>query len=362
MKYILFFTLLFSLSAWGADATKTRYSDREDVRIFIKKLVDEHEFNRAELMKLFREVKHQKSVIEAYKRPAERALSWKQYRKIFVKPGRIQLGAQFWQTHADSLKQASKATGVPEELIVAIIGVETRFGRYKGKNPVLDSLTTLAFDREKRKDFFRRELEEFLLLCREQSLDPTKIKGSYAGAMGMPQFIASSYRMYAVDGDNDKKIDLFNSHDDVIASVANYFKRHGWKQGQPVVTKAAVNQPEKIKSKVVGKGRKELKPDVPWKEYKSQGVKIGEDAALDKDTPTVLMWFDDEAKGAYWLGYNNFYAITRYNHSTMYALAAHQLSQEIKAEYAKHNTQKKKPAVSNATVVKSNTASATVAQ
>lgn len=320
---------IFSLSALAKDLDGIRYSDRKDIRGFINDLSVEEKFNRSELMALFRDVEHQGQVIEAYSKPAERALSWAKYRKIFVKPGRIEKGVEFWQANADTLARAEKQTGVPAEMIVAIIGVETRFGTYKGKNTVLDSLVTLAFDREKRSAFFRRELKEFLLLCREQGYNPKQVKGSYAGAMGMPQFISSSYRAYAVDFDGDEKADLFNNVDDVIGSVANYFKVHGWQAGGKVVSEAVVKGD--MSDIAIGRGRKGLKPDNNAKHYKKLGAKLVGKA--DKKELLSLMYFDDEKEGLYKFGHHNFYVITRYNHSSMYALAAHQLAQQIKIAY-----------------------------
>lgn len=332
MKFLVVILIsLCSLSAFAKDAKGLRYSDRDDVRGFINDLAAEEGFNRAELMALFRDVEHQAQVIKAYLKPAERALSWKKYRKIFIKKGRIEKGVEFWQANADVLKRAEEATGVPPEMIVAIIGVETRFGTYKGKNKVLDSLTTLAFEREKRQAFFRLELKEFLLLCREQGFNPREVKGSYAGAMGMPQFISSSYRAYAVDFDDDKKIDLFNNVEDVIGSVANYFKKHGWKAGETVVTDAVVKSD--LSDHAVGRGRKGLKPKHNTAYYAQLGATPSQ--PVNKEEPLVLMYFDDEKSGLYKLGHHNFYVISRYNHSSMYSLAAYQLSQQIKAAYQK---------------------------
>lgn len=340
MKKNILLLLVLSMSsapAFAQDLNGTRYSDREDVRGFINDLSVAEKFNRSELMALFRDVEHQGQVIEAYSKPAERALSWAKYRKIFIKPGRIEKGVEFWQTHADTLARAEKATGVPAEMIVAIIGVETRFGTYKGKNIVLDSLVTLAFDREKRSAFFRRELQEFLLLCREQGYNPKEVKGSYAGAMGMPQFISSSYRAYAVDFDGDEKADLFGNVDDVIGSVANYFKVHGWLAGGEVVSEASVAGDMTEHS--VGRGRKGLKPDYNAEYYGNLGAKLV--GTAEKDELLSLMYFDDEKDGLYKFGHHNFYVITRYNHSSMYALAAHQLSQKIKVAYAQADTPNK---------------------
>ena len=326
-----------SVSALAKDLNGTRYSDRKDVRGFINDLSVAEKFNRSELMALFRDVEHQGQVIEAYSKPAERALSWAKYRKIFIKPGRIEKGIEFWQQNADTLARAEKATGVPAEMIVAIIGVETRFGTYKGKNIVLDSLVTLAFDREKRSSFFRRELQEFLLLCREQGYNPKDVKGSYAGAMGMPQFISSSYRAYAIDFDGDDKADLFGNVDDVIGSVANYFKVHGWTAGGKVVTDASVKGD--MTDIAIGRGRKGLKPDHNAKYFKKLGANAK--GKVDKNELLSLMYFDDEKDGLYKFGHDNFYVITRYNHSSMYALAAYQLGEQIKTAYAKADAPKK---------------------
>lgn len=324
--------------AWGLaigqshalDANGKRYSERPDVIAFINRMATEHGYNKKKLLELFGNVKHQAQVIEAYKKPAERALSWKRYQKIFVKPKRIDLGVEFWNKHKTILERAEQDTGVPAEMIVAIIGVESRFGSHKGKNKVLDSLTTLAFERKKRNTFFKRELQEFLLLCEEQGFDPREVTGSYAGAMGVPQFISSSYRAYAVDYDQDGKIDLFNSVDDVIGSVANYFKRHGWQSGQRVVS-SVKRTPNAVEGLASGKGRYGLKPEKIAADFIKSGWLA--EANVPNQEKLTLLEFDDEAQGYYLFGHKNFYVITRYNQSSMYALAAHQLAQRIKLKY-----------------------------
>lgn len=322
--------VLFSTQSYAFDANGKRYSERADVIAFINAMAKDHGYNKKKLFELFDNVKHQAQVIEAYKKPAERALSWKRYQRIFVKPKRIDLGVQFWQKHHAILKRAEQDTGVPAEMIVAIIGVESRFGSHKGKNKVLDSLTTLAFDRKKRNQFFKRELKEFLLLCQEQGFDPTQVTGSYAGAMGVPQFISSSYRAYAVDYDKDGKIDLFNSVEDVIGSVANYFKRHGWQSGGRVVSSVKPSN-NALSGLASGKGRYGLKPEKTAGEF----VKLGwaSEPNVPRNEKLTLLEFDDEADGYYVFGHKNFYVITRYNQSSMYALAAHQLAQRIKFKY-----------------------------
>jgi membrane-bound lytic murein transglycosylase B len=249
-----------------------------------------------------------------------------------MQESRIAAGAEFMREHATTLARAEREYGVPAEVITAIIGVETRYGRHKGKHPVFDSLVTLAFDgQERRRDFFNRELEAFLRLCREQGFEPKAVKGSYAGAMGMPQFIASSYRAYAVDFDGDDKIDLFNSVPDVIGSVANYFKRHGWRDGEAVVTAAIVA--DDSDAVAVGRGRKGMKPELTLAEYRRKGVKPAGSTPADDSEPLVLLHYLDGEDDLYYLGHRNFYVISRYNHSSMYSLAAWQLARAIEERH-----------------------------
>lgn len=323
--------MLFSSQAYALDAQGQRYSERVDVLAFINAMHTDYGYSKKTLFELFDGIEYQPQVIEAYKKPAERALSWTRYQRIFVKPKRIALGVQFWKKHAAVLARAEQETGVPAEMIVAIIGVESRFGSHKGKNRVLDSLTTLAFERKKRNAFFKKELSEFLLLCQEQGFDPKTVTGSYAGAMGVPQFIASSYRAYAVDYNQDGKIDLFNSVEDVIGSVANYFKRHGWQHGARVVSSVR-RTPHAVGGLASGKGRYGLKPEKTAEAFIKMGW-LAEPNVPNKE-PLTLLEFDDEADGYYLFGHKNFYVITRYNQSSMYALAAHQLAQRIKLQYA----------------------------
>jgi membrane-bound lytic murein transglycosylase B len=305
------------------------YSDRDEVRAFIDGLAEKHRFNRAELLGLFRRAERQEKVLEAIKKPAERVLTWSEYRPIFVTPDRIAGGVQFWRQHAALLRQAEQTYGVPAGIIVAIVGVETRYGKQTGKYRVFDALTTLGFEENHRQGFFRSELEHFLLLARDQRLDPMAVRGSYAGAMGMPQFISSSYREYAVDFNKDGRVDLWDSPGDVIASVANYFKRWGWKQTAPVAVPAQVSGD--VSQIAIGRGRKGLKPEKPYGFFQQSGVAAA--AELPADTATVLIELETTAGMEYWLGLHNFYVITRYNGSAMYALAVYQLGREIEMIY-----------------------------
>lgn len=297
-------------------------SKRPDVQEFIDQMVKEHQFDRDYLVKVFKKVKTNPKIIEAISRPAE-AKPWHEYRPIFLTDDRIREGVKFWRRNAHHLQRAYETYGVAPEMIVAIIGVETKYGKYKGKYPVMNSLTTLGFDYPKRAKFFKKELEEFLLLAREEKTDPMSIKGSYAGAMGKPQFISSSYRRYAVDFDGDGKRDILNSTVDAIGSVANYFAEHQWYKDEPVTALAQVDGAEY--QSIVAKG---IKPYIELGELLKNGVSIEE-----KKSPsllTSLIELELKKGHEYWVAFNNFYVITRYNHSELYAMAAYQLAQEIK--------------------------------
>ena len=288
---------------------------------FAEEMADKHDFDPAWVRQLMARAKYHQSIIDAISRPAE-SKAWHEYRPIFVTPTRAAEGVTFWKENRDLLEQAQKRYGVPPEIIVAIIGVETRYGRHRGKYPVLDSLSTLAFGYPKRGKFFRRQLEEFLLLVREEGLDPLGAKGSYAGAMGKPQFIPSSYRAYAVDFDGDGQRNLLTDNADVIGSVAAYFKRHGWRRGAPVTLPATGAGDRHRRFWEAG-----MKPSITLAELKQAGIVTPPE--LDDGTLASLIRLEGGAGPEYWLGLNNFYVITRYNHSNLYAMAVYQLSQEI---------------------------------
>ena len=310
------------------------YSHRKDVKKFIDEMVTKHSFDRNSLTSWMKGVKQQKTAIDAIARPAE-GKDWKDYRPIFITSKRINNGVKFWKQHADLLAKAEKQFGVPAEIIVAIIGVETFYGKRSGTYPVLDALTTLGFDyplenttvkrRNAREAFFRKELKEFLLMTREEKVDPRTLKGSYAGAMGMPQFISSSFRMYAVDFDGDGKRDLWTNTADAIGSVANYFKRHHWKAGEPVISRATVTSAAKKL------GDKQMKPHKKIAEYKKMGVTSI--SRFKDDEKSTLLKLKGRKGDEHWLGLHNFYVITRYNHSPLYAMAVYQLGQAVAAEY-----------------------------
>lgn len=321
--------LISGLLTTGANAAseldKEIPTQRPEVQAFIDEMADKHGFDRNELGSIFEQVRMKQKIIDAITRPAE-SKPWYEYRPIFVTKARISEGVKFWNEHEADLKRAEEVYGVPPEIIVAILGVETRYGRHKGSWRVLDSLSTLAFAYPKRAKFFRSELEQYLLLAREESLDPLTIKGSYAGAMGKAQFISSSYRHYAVDFDGDGKRDLWNNTTDAIGSVANYFKRHKWQPGEPVGSYAMVGSNRIQRLLKAG-----IKPHTPVKEFRKQGVTAL--TPLPPEALAALIAFDKKTgRPDYWLGLNNFYTITRYNHSPLYAMAVYQLSQAISKE------------------------------
>ncbi|MET0089193.1 MAG: lytic murein transglycosylase B [Candidatus Thiodiazotropha sp.] len=296
---------------------------KAEYRQFAEEMAQKHGFDADAVTQLLNETTYRDDTITAITRPAE-SKAWYEYRPIFIKQDRIDDGVAFWQENQELLDQVSRKTGVTPEMIVAIIGVETRYGRFTGRHRVIDALTTLAFGYPRRAKFFRNELEEFLLLTREEHVDPRTATGSYAGAMGKPQFISSSYRAYAVDHDGDNKRDLWNSNADIIASVANYFKVHGWQAGQPVTLPVSEG---KDLDALLAAG---VKPKLTWGELTAHGVKPLQDVALDPETPVSLIKLNAGDADEYWVCLNNFYVITRYNTSKLYAMAAYQLSQAIR--------------------------------
>lgn len=323
--YFIILTLLLAFQA-SIGLAKSYYG-REDVQNFIQYMIDEHGFERTQLKLLFKGVKEQKSVLKAISTPAERKKKWFEYRPIFLKQARTDAGVKFWQENQEILQQAEQMYGVPPEIIVAIIGVETYYGRITGKHQVFDSLVTLGFGYPKRAKFFLSELEHYLLLCREEGFDPSVLKGSYAGAMGVGQFISSSYRRYSVDQNEDGKRDLWNSPEDIIGSVANYFKVHGWRKHQ------AVASPAQFTGNVGAlDDSNTLKPGFTYSQLNKQG--FVSDMPIGGDEKVSLFVLDaNKNTKEYWIGQHNFYVITRYNHSHMYAMAVYQLSQEIKQQW-----------------------------
>ncbi len=294
------------------------------MRTFAAEMEQKHGFDKTKLEALLTATAFRDDIIKAITRPAE-SKPWHEYRPIFLKPGRIEGGVKFWEENEALLKQVEEKYGVPAEIIVAIIGVETRYGNHTGRYRVLDSLATLAFGYPKRAKFFRRELEEFLLLSREEQVDPTQAMGSYAGAMGKPQFISSSYRVYAVDHDGDGHRNLWDSNADIIGSVANYFQRHGWQPGGDITLQVTGGSELQ---KYVDAG---MKPSIKVADLLASGLQPVSSEPPAPESLSSLIKLDAGDRDEYWLGLHNFYVITRYNHSNLYAMAAYQLSQEILA-------------------------------
>lgn len=326
-------SLLCSLSLFSTTVLAD-YSQHEEAKKFVAEMVQEHQFTEAELTTWLKSAEKKQSILDAISRPAEKAKPWKDYRPIFIQPQRVTSGVDFWKQHADALAHAEKQFGVEQEIIVAIIGVETGYGRNMGSHRVIDALSTLAFDYPPRSPFFRSELKNYFLLTREQQKDPLAFKGSYAGAMGYGQFMPSSYRNWAVDFDNDGFVDIWNNPTDAIGSVANYFKAHGWRHRNAVVL-AAEFTGDRSASEIVF--NQIQPPTTTYGEWKKSGLKskFKTSSAL----PLIPIEFDGVNGLEYWLGLHNFYVITRYNRSPMYAMAVYQLSQEIRA--AKYAAAKK---------------------
>lgn len=298
------------------------YQDSPQVRELIEEMTLAHGFAAEQLDVLFAEAVRKPVILEAISRPAERIKPWSEYRPIFLTDARIARGVDFWREHEAALTRAEREYGVPAQVIVAIIGVETFYGRNTGSYRVLDALSTLCFDYPPRAPFFCQQLREFLLLAREEQVDPLALKGSYAGAMGLPQFMPGSFRAYAVDFDGDERIDIWNNPVDAIGSVASYFKRHGWVSGAPVVSRAQVSG-ERVEEGI----SPGLEPQMNVAELRDLGWQS--DLVLDDAVPVTAIRFDGAQGEEYWLGLPNFYVITRYNRSAMYAMAVHQLGDAL---------------------------------
>ncbi|PPC91749.1 MAG: lytic murein transglycosylase B [Methylobacter sp.] len=312
---ILFCTL------WTLFTVQPAYAESPAINGFIAQMTAKHQFDATELHTLFKQVTIQNEIIEKITSPAE-ALPWQKYRDLFLTEKRIENGIKFWNDNASTLNAVEQHYGVPAEVIVAIIGVETSYGQRKGGFRVIDALSTLAFAYPPRSAFFTGELEKFLLLCRNETMNPLEPTGSYAGAMGMPQFMPSSYLAYAVDFDNDKHRDIWQNPSDAIASVANYFVKQGWQSGQLIA--ARLQAKDDRYKKFLGK---DLKPNLRLSTLQSNGINTKENLSLNGKIK--LLAFEIDQGTELWAGLDNFYVITRYNHSPLYAMAVYQLSQAI---------------------------------
>jgi membrane-bound lytic murein transglycosylase B len=297
---------------------------RDPVEQFISHMVATHGFDRRELQALFAKVQPSQSVGRAIAAPAT-AKPWHEFRALFVDGARIEGGARFWSENADTLARARTVFGVPENVIVALIGIETRYGRVTGSHKVIEALYTLAFELQNRADFFRGELEQFLLLAREQQWDLLAISGSYAGAMGLPQFMPSSYRRFAVDFDGNGRIDLWRDTADAIGSVANYLRLFGWRDGEPIAAPARVDSSDLQALLDLGP-----RPSLNLDQWRMRGVE--EMSGLEGGLNASLFHLELVGGREFWLGFDNFYALFQYNRSRNYVMAVYELAQEIVRE------------------------------
>jgi membrane-bound lytic murein transglycosylase B len=307
------------------------FSAAPEVRDFIAEMHVQHGFDVAHLTRQFAGIRSNATVLRAI-RPAavpEQQRSWQRYRERFLNERRLGGGLGFWQDNGAELVRAEAIYGVPPEIIVAIIGVETEYGQNTGKFSVLEALATLAFEYPPRATFFRQELEQFLLLARENGVSPLEITGSYAGAIGIPQFMPSSQRNYAVDFDGDDRIDLRGSAADAIGSVARFLSLHGWQTGQPIAVPASVNGDP---LPLIAAG---IKPEKPVRDLAEYGVgAVGDDPQIATLPAALIDLVTPEQPTEYWIGFDNFYVITRYNRSSFYAMSVFLLADALREAHA----------------------------
>ena len=294
---------------------------KPEVRKFIGHMVRTHEFDAQALRDLFAGARASQEVVRAISAPTT-SRPWYQFRPLCVDDAQIADGLRFWNENAEVLERARREFGVPEAIVVALIGIESRYGRYAGGFRVIDSLYTLSFESPKRSDYFKGQLEQFLVLSREQGWDPALVQGSFAGALGWPQFMPSSYRRFAVDYSGDGKIDLWTDTADIVGSVASYLREFGWKADQPVAAPARVDAADLKRLLDLG-----LKPQLSMAEWQERGVPTP--PGLAESLPASLFTLDLIDGTEYWFGFDNFYALLRYNYSRNYAMAVYQLGEEI---------------------------------
>lgn len=332
-KQFLIACFIFIISITGfltsSEAKSLAFSERQEVQSFIQDMCSKHHFDKQELMTLFKKFSTDSKVLQAISKPYEE-VNWSKYKNTFVNNDRANAGVQFWKNNAAMLAKAEAEFGVPAEIIVAIIGVETYYGRNTGHFPVLQSLATLAFDYPRRAEFFKSELEQFLLLVKEEKLDPISTLGSFAGAMGTPQFMPSSYRRYAINYSGSGNRDLIHNVSDAIGSVANYFKQHGWETGERVAHEVKARGQDYQKIAISSKNPI---PKINLSDFSQYNIHFKDENALKKDYQkqgAFIILNKDNPSEELWVGLKNFHVITRYNHSVHYAMAVYLLSQRIK--------------------------------
>ena len=334
IKSLVFIPLLISISL---NANASNSYDTREVSKFIDYMAKKYDYKKNDLRNLFDNIKEEKKLKKFFKKAPERRLTWNgceqdekqciNYKSLFVTDHNIKNGKLFIDENHDNLRKASETFGVPEEIIVAIIGIETRYGKNLGNFKTFDTLASLSLgpNKGRRAEFYRAELENFLLLCRENNLDASSIKGSYAGALGKPQFISSSYRNYAIDIDGDRYADLWSSNADVIGSVANYLKKNGWRRDGLILTDLVINDNEKTLEML---SKKTYKPHTKYVDFANISLKTA--LTINDDEKLSVIKRLEGQSNVYSFGHNNFYTITRYNRSRLYALAVFTLAQEIK--------------------------------
>ncbi len=319
---ICMMSLLLIVNIAKADNTLI---NRPDVNEFINYMVKKHQFNKQQLITLFSQVKIRPQVMHHINKPLEKE-TWHLYQMLFVNEWRIQHGVEFWNKYENALREAEAIYGVPASIIVATIGIETKYGQKTGDYRVIDALSNIAFSDSKRAPFFRKELEQFLLLTRDEHIDPMSMRGSYAGAIGQPQFMPSSYRYYAVNFSKSGKIDLMNDEVDVIGSIANYYSKHGWSYGMPVATQALMLGDRY--NYLIKKNK--INAPLTIAEFGQYGI-VPKIPVANDNMQAELIELQSHYKNEYWLGFHNFYVIKRYNPSDLYAMAIFQLSNYISA-------------------------------
>jgi membrane-bound lytic murein transglycosylase B len=330
ISWLGFTTLMFLSFSTFSD---TAFTQRKDVQLFIKNMVRQHHFSAKELTNTMNQVQLQPKIIESMEKPYEKK-NWDVYRALFLTSQRLKGGLDFWSANQKTLAEAQKRYGVPAEIIVAILGVETLYGERQGDNKVLDALSTLAFDYPKRSPYFTRELTEYLLLCREHGVSPTQYKGSYAGAIGKPQFMPSSYRYYAVDFNNKGRRDLVTDNADSIGSIANYFNKHGWRVNEGIAQNAQLTG---WRFRHIQANPKTA--NYTYSQLLQAGVKPITASLNHPKRAGLIELLTDDGK-EYWLAYPNFFVITRYNSSPQYALVVYLLSQQLKKHWLEMNAKK----------------------
>lgn len=324
-SFVLLLGLLVALSAAQAS-----FVSHPEALSFVQEMEERHGFDRSELLDALHRASHNERVIRLIQPPSQPgARSWRNYRQRFMGEPRISSGVSFWVRYEDSLREASRIYGVPPEIIVSILGVETHYGSYTGSFEAVSALATLAFDYPRRAELFRRELENLFLLAREQGRDPFSYRGSFAGALGYPQFLPSSIRNYAVDFNGDGRIDFDSDPIDAIGSIANFLAAHGWQEGEPIAQRIRI--PADIDPRPLIEAG--IEPSLEYFSLISSGISAYDGSQLHPSLATVFDLPTPGETAQYWVGYRNFYVITRYNRSSFYAMSVFELAEEIRARF-----------------------------